>query len=220
MSRQEEFHELELALKNIPEKKLDLTRFHTIHTNLMEEASLLDRKEARIKILKKAMWGLTGCAALFLLFFFGLSITGPLNSTSQQESAKVAHDSGGASFDGEKNASTIPLELEVVEEHLKASGLVLAGQKRDSQNVFHQVRNGVSPSVYSLSHGELSVYVFETEQEVQDAMEEFNEATATMDLVDYQPFEIRNVLMFYIGDDAGIRENISRAIAAMNKNKQ
>ncbi|WP_043931289.1 hypothetical protein [Bacillus sp. EB01] len=215
MNGQEEFRELELALKSMPEKQLAPKAFKSIHGNLLEEANRLGRNDRRMKILKKSMWGVAGFAALFLFVFIGLSLTGPMNSTSQQESAKVVHDSDGAYSDAKENASTVLLSLELVEESLRTQGLEINKAERIEENIFHQDLNRLEPVIYNLSEGQISVYVFQNEHEVDSAINQFNESTATMNLIGYQIYKASNVLMFYAGGSDEISVKIDQAVREM-----
>jgi hypothetical protein len=213
MNGQEEFRELELALKSMPEKQLAPKAFKSIHDNLLEEANRLGRNDRRMKIFKKSMWGVAGVAALFLFVFIGLSL--PMSSTSQQESAKVAHDSDGAYSDAKENASTVLLSLELVEESLRTQGLEINKAERIEENIFHQDLNRLEPVIYNLSEGQISVYVFQNEYEVDSAIDQFNESTATMNLIGYQIYKARNVLMFYAGGSDEISAKIDQAVREM-----
>ncbi|ALC92420.1 hypothetical protein AM500_23625 [Bacillus sp. FJAT-18017] len=213
MNGQEEFRELEFALKSMPEKQLAPKAFKSIHGNLLEEANRLGRNDRRMKIFKKSMWGIAGVAALFLFVFIGLSL--PMSSTSQQESAKVAHDSDGAYSDAKEDASTVLLSLELVEESLRTQGLEINNAERIEENIFHQDLNRLEPVIYNLSEGQISVYVFQNEYEVDSAANQFNESTATMNLIGYQIYKSRNVLMFYAGRSDEINAKIDQAVREM-----
>jgi len=166
-----------------------------------------------MKIFKKSMWGVAGVAAMVLFVFIGLSL--PMNSTSQQESAKVAHDSDGAYSDAKENASTVLLSLELVEESLRTQGLEINKAERIEENIFHQDLNRLEPIIYNLSEGQISVYVFQNEYEVDSAIDQFNESTATMNLIGYEIYKARNVLMFYAGGNDEISAKIDQAVREM-----
>lgn len=71
----------------------------------------------------------------------------------------------------------------------------------DPEFPFYQNLVGVDPAVFSVNDNQsLSIYVFESSSEVEEAVEEFEEKAATGTLADHERYEINNLLIFYILD--------------------
>lgn len=96
MSGQEEFRELESALKGLPQKQLKQTSFDRIHQSIIEEADRLDAKDRWMRVMKRSLAGMAGAAALFVVIFVGYLVANQ-GSFDQSESAKMSEDkaSGG-----------------------------------------------------------------------------------------------------------------------------
>ncbi|RHW41519.1 hypothetical protein D1B31_07290 [Neobacillus notoginsengisoli] len=108
MSGQEEFRELESALKDLPQKQLNEQTFKTIHQSILKEAERLDRKDQWIGVMKRSLAGL---AAIFVLVFVGYILANH-SGFDGSESAKMSEDkaSGGRSAVEKANGSDRTVE--------------------------------------------------------------------------------------------------------------
>ncbi|WP_339148929.1 MULTISPECIES: hypothetical protein [unclassified Sutcliffiella] len=94
------------------------------------------------------------------------------------------------------------ITLEEVEAVLIEKGFILKKPAiLTSENVFIQELNGITPRVYSLEGNTLSIYVFPSSTERSEGIQEFDEKTATMELIEHKAYGISNALMFYVSDE-------------------
>ncbi|MFC2949224.1 hypothetical protein [Virgibacillus sediminis] len=77
-----------------------------------------------------------------------------------------------------------------------------------SENVFMQELNGMTPEVYKLEGNTLSVYVFPSEGDRAKGIQEFEERTATADVVEHKAYGLNNILVFYVSDDEKIQNRL------------
>ncbi|CEG25587.1 hypothetical protein [Bacillus sp. B-jedd] len=124
MSGQEEFRELESALKGLPQKQLKQASFDRIHQSIIEEADRLDAKDRWMRVMKRSLAGVTGAAALFVVILVGYLVVNQ-GSFDQSESAKMSEDkaSGGDQDTGDRkmeNFSNGDLNGELTVEALKS----------------------------------------------------------------------------------------------------
>ena len=123
MSGQEEFRELEAALKVLPQKQLKQASFDRIHQSIIEEAERLDAKDRWMRVIKRSLAGMAGAAALFVVIFVGYLVANQ-GSFDQSESAKMSDGksagSDRASEDREiENFNDVYLDGELTVEVLK-----------------------------------------------------------------------------------------------------
>ena len=84
--------------------------------------------------------------------------------------------------------------LQLFEQH----HLTLTEAKRDTNDMIGMKLNGVKPNAYLLDEKPLYMYVFRSTNAVQDAIKEFNEKTATANLVSFNVYTKDNVLLYYV----------------------
>ncbi|MDN4607681.1 hypothetical protein [Sporosarcina highlanderae] len=80
---------------------------------------------------------------------------------------------------------------------LQENGVKLA-EAEFPNNVFGQKLGNVKPKTYELSGKPFFIFEFKTEIERENGEKEFDEKTATMDLVSSSTFIKRNILIFYV----------------------
>ncbi|MEC1180081.1 hypothetical protein P9B03_16385 [Metasolibacillus meyeri] len=99
--------------------------------------------------------------------------------------------------------------LQLFEQH----HLTLTKTKLDTTNTIGMKLNGVKPNVYLLDDKPLYMYVFHSTNAAQDAIKEFNEKTATANLVSFNVYTKDNVLLYYVhGQDLAIVVSIDAVI--------
>ena len=94
--------------------------------------------------------------------------------------------------------TTDSISFSEVTSALDRQGLFLEEAKLPEENPFIQDLNGVSPEVYFLEGKTLSIYTFPTVEERKEGMEDFEELTATMELVLSETFTKENIVIFYV----------------------
>ncbi|WP_256757907.1 hypothetical protein [Cohnella sp. WQ 127256] len=71
------------------------------------------------------------------------------------------------------------------------------------ENVFIRNLNGVKPETYTMNENQfISFYVFSNKQEAEKGLKEFENSTAAAELVMHSKYQIANVLLFYVADEA------------------
>jgi hypothetical protein len=81
---------------------------------------------------------------------------------------------------------------------LKENHVELIETEFSQNNTFGTKLNNVEPGSYKLSEKRLFIYEYKTEEDREKGIKDFNEMTATMNLVSYNMFVKRNVLIFYV----------------------
>lgn len=95
-------------------------------------------------------------------------------------------------FPSEENVT-----LKEVENAISQQGFRLEKADLPSDNVFRLELNDVSPAVHRLKGSTLSIYIFESIIAREEGIEDFEEKTATAEVVRHERFKIGNALVFY-----------------------
>ncbi|NMH73604.1 hypothetical protein HF078_10995 [Bacillus sp. RO2] len=110
-----------------------------------------------------------------------------------------------------------PISEGEVVEVLTEQGFILEKSKKyPTNNVFTQVLKGVTPDVYLLDGNLISIYVFSTSKERAEAVVEFEEKTATMELIDHQIYGLNNVLVFYVSAEERLQKDLFEALMLLD----
>lgn len=91
---------------------------------------------------------------------------------------------------------------------LKEKDVDLIEAEFSQTDIFNTELNNVEPGTYMLSEKLFYIYEFETEQDREKGLKEFNEKTATAELVTFSTFVKRNILIFYVHEQDSNLENI------------
>lgn len=94
------------------------------------------------------------------------------------------------------NDSSHITEEEVVTA-LQDNGVTLV-EAEFKKNVFGSKLRGVKPGTYEVSGKPFFIFEFKTENDLVKGKKEFDEKTATIDLISASMFEKRNILIFYV----------------------
>ena len=97
----------------------------------------------------------------------------------------------------EVNNSSYISEVELVEA-LQNRNIELTEGTSLEDDIFTSKLNGVKPEIYELNKKWIVIYEFDTPEEREKGEKEFANKTATMNLVSYETFIKRNILIFYI----------------------
>ncbi|WP_407272535.1 hypothetical protein [Radiobacillus sp. PE A8.2] len=90
------------------------------------------------------------------------------------------------------------ISLQDVKNAIAEKELELKDADLPSGNIFIQKLNGVPPQIYFLDGSALSIYVFSDVDARKEAMDVFEEKSATASLEPYKTFTAQNVLVFYV----------------------
>ncbi|NBI30520.1 hypothetical protein [Chengkuizengella marina] len=105
------------------------------------------------------------------------------------------------------------LTLDDVTTTLMEEGIKFKEAERNSRSIFQLELNGVTPNVYAVQDNELSIYIFENEEERNKGMDEFKEKLGSAEIdVDKYTHEINNVTIFYLYQGEDIDEQMENAI--------
>jgi hypothetical protein len=104
------------------------------------------------------------------------------------------------------------ITLEEVETAITKQGLELEEADLPSGNAFIQELNGVSPKAYFIDGRTQSIYVFPTVEARENGMDDFEEKTATMELVIHKTFTNKNILVFYVEGNEETNTKLKTAI--------
>jgi hypothetical protein len=90
------------------------------------------------------------------------------------------------------------------------------------KNIFGMKLNGVRPSVYELNGKMLSVYIYDSTKERERGLDDFHDKTAFANVVSYNYYDVKNVLLFYVHErdlslEVEVHENIQKVINALDK---
>lgn len=113
----------------------------------------------------------------------------------------------------QQDAKEEPITLEEVETAITEQGLVLNKADLPSENAFIQELNGVSPKAYFIDGATLSLYVFSSVDVREKGMDDFEEKTATAELVAHKTYTNKNILVFY---ELGNEESHIKLNSAIN----
>lgn len=117
----------------------------------------------------------------------------------------------------EDHPNTDQITIEQIENTLTEKGLRLEGSNLPSDNVFIQQLNNVNPILYFIDGKTLSIYVFSNEQERENGMLDFEEKTATAELVSHKIYAIQNILVYYVDGNEVTTNKINDAMNQLNE---
>jgi hypothetical protein len=112
--------------------------------------------------------------------------------------------------------------LEEVLSSFEEQELSLKESKVNDKNIFGMKLNGVRPSVYELDGKMLSVYIYDSTKEREKGLEDFRDKTASADVVSYNYYEVKNVLLFYVHEldlslEVEVHEEIQKVVNELDK---
>ncbi len=81
---------------------------------------------------------------------------------------------------------------------LHEHGVNVVETKSSKETIFARKLNRVKPGAYELDDKQLFIYEYQTEEDRDKGLEQFNKNTETMNLVSYTIFMRHNILMFYV----------------------
>ncbi|WP_226682928.1 hypothetical protein [Sutcliffiella horikoshii] len=113
-----------------------------------------------------------------------------------------------------------PISLDEVFEVLTEQGFTLEENENSStESVFTLELNGVTPEVYSLEQNMLSIYIFPSSTERANGIVDFDEKTATMELIEHQSYGINNFLVFYVSENEKLQKDLYEALILLEAPK-
>jgi hypothetical protein len=68
-------------------------------------------------------------------------------------------------------------------------------------NILGMRLNGARPIAYKLNGKRLMFYIYDTSKEREKGLEDFRNKTETANVVSYNYYEVKNVLIFYVYED-------------------
>lgn len=115
---------------------------------------------------------------------------------------------------GEKQLTLAEIRSEFEERHIQLT----SSKASISSSVFARPYNGAKPSLYTI-HGEqdpsVSIYVYPSADAAAAGFKEFEDKTATADLIAHKEYLIANVMLFYIVNEPSEVEQIDLTISAL-----
>lgn len=100
----------------------------------------------------------------------------------------------------EVNDSSHITEVEVVEA-LQNHNIELTEGTSVKGTIFTSKLKGVKPQVYELNEKLFVIYEFDTPEGLEKGEKEFANKTASMNLVSYETFIKRNIMIFYVHEE-------------------
>ncbi|WP_042203045.1 hypothetical protein [Paenibacillus camerounensis] len=104
------------------------------------------------------------------------------------------------------------LSAEEITAAFSEQGLELSSSEVRAESVFHRELNGRKPLVFLLDEEELVIYQFAGVGEREDGWADFENQTATADLVQHKVFQEQSLLIFYIRDEGMTGQALFRQI--------
>ncbi|WP_042473813.1 hypothetical protein [Bacillus ndiopicus] len=90
------------------------------------------------------------------------------------------------------------ITLDEVMDAFEQHDLELTKTKRSKNSILGTKLNGVKPSAYLLDNKSIYIYTFHSASDVQEALEEFRDKSAPMNLVSFTVYTKDNVLVYYV----------------------
>ena len=81
---------------------------------------------------------------------------------------------------------------------LHENGVLVVETTSLKDDIFGSKLNQVKPGAYEVDDKQLFIYEYQTEDNRDKGLEQFNKNTETMNVVSYSVFKHRNILMFYV----------------------
>ncbi|MEA3318620.1 MAG: hypothetical protein U9Q88_01240 [Bacillota bacterium] len=126
----------------------------------------------------------------------------------------------GACTIQKENPVKDPISLEEVLDVLNEQGFIIEEDKNSpTESVFAQELNGVTPEVYSIEENMLSIYIFASPTERAQGIVDFEEKTATMELIEHHSYGINNILVFYVSEDEKLQKDLFDALILLDTPK-
>lgn len=109
------------------------------------------------------------------------------------------------------------VSLEEVLSSINEQQLTLKEIEVSDNNIFGMKLNGVRPDIYDLNGKMLFIYIFNSTQGRKKGFKDFTKKTETFNLVSYNYYEFKNVLVFYVhshdmSKDVPFDKEIQRAV--------
>ncbi|CAH1211429.1 hypothetical protein PAECIP111892_03568 [Paenibacillus auburnensis] len=104
------------------------------------------------------------------------------------------------------------LSTDEVSAYFARQGLELHSVEVRPENVFQRELNGRKPLVFLLDEQELVIYQFATAGEREAGWADFEQHTATADLVPYKAYQEQSLLVFYIHDEGVVGQELYRRV--------
>ncbi|WP_310829970.1 hypothetical protein [Paenibacillus pedocola] len=104
------------------------------------------------------------------------------------------------------------LSADEISAYFARQGLELHSVEMRPENIFQGELNGRKPLVFLLDEQELVIYQFATAGEREAGWADFEQHTATADLVPYKAYQKQSLLVFYIHDEGVIGQELYRRV--------
>ncbi|QSF44163.1 hypothetical protein [Paenibacillus tianjinensis] len=104
------------------------------------------------------------------------------------------------------------LSADEISAYFARQGLELHSVVVHPENIFQGELNGRKPLVFLLDEKELVIYQFATAGEREAGWADFEQHTATADLVPYKAYQEQSLLVFYIHDEGMIGQELYRQV--------
>lgn len=97
--------------------------------------------------------------------------------------------------------------------------------EKKEKSIFTQDLNGEKPKTYLLNDKLLSVYTFDRSKDRSKARQQFNEKTASQNVVSYELYEQNTMLIFYVHEQnlnvtAPYDEQIRKALTQLGEDEE
>ncbi|TYS67756.1 hypothetical protein FZC76_14435 [Sutcliffiella horikoshii] len=126
----------------------------------------------------------------------------------------------GACTTQEQELIKEPISLKEVLEVLTEEGYNLDEKENiATESVFAQELNAVTPEVYSIEENMLSIYIFASPTERAKGIVDFEEKTATMEVIEHHSYGINNILVFYVSEDEKLQKDLFDALILLDTPK-
>ncbi|MNB97488.1 hypothetical protein D3C75_447170 [compost metagenome] len=139
--------------------------------------------------------GIKRIAVLLLILVTGILVTGCGQSNSVTDTAELRE-----------------LSADEITAAFSEKGLELSSSEVRAESIFHRELNGHKPLVFLLDEEELVIYQFAGEAEREAGWADFENQTATADLVQHKGFQEQSLLIFYIHDEGMTGQALFRQI--------
>lgn len=120
----------------------------------------------------------------------------------------------------EINANEITLNE--IHSSFEKQRLLLIESKGNDDHVFGMKLYGVKPSSLELEGKLLIIYIFNSTEEREKGLEDFRIKTASVNVVSYKTYEVKNVLLFYVYElnlNEEVDEKIKEALREFDNNE-
>ncbi|HWO76411.1 MAG TPA: hypothetical protein VNM69_11025 [Bacillus sp. (in: firmicutes)] len=120
-------------------------------------------------------------------------------------------------------ANSEGITLEEVLSSFEEKKLKLVEDKVSDNHIFGMKLNRIRPAAYKLDGKKILIYVFDSTKEREKGLNDFRNKTATSNVVSYNFYEVKNVLIFYVHElDRSMKveldDEIQKALNDLNTN--